>query len=261
VIKVVIDNPAMAVALNGTTLPERESIVDFNASESGWINGGNKTIIAKSGGLPVADVKEFVVTLGDVPTCTSSFSSVSVPGAGNGWNPADPDRSLSCAGGVLWKGRLTMANEPYKFAANGSWKVNWGSDGKQGGPNFPPVPAGVYDVSFNENDPANPVFSPVDVPGGISARFICDGGHTTFGTSVYALGNVPELGRWKAEKAVKLNPDGPYPRWTGMLNNLPGNTHIEWKCVKRLESGGPVIEWQPGNNNVFTSPASGSAGE
>jgi hypothetical protein len=42
---------------------------------------------------------------------------------------------------------------------------------------------------------------------------------------------------------------------------LPSNTKIEWKCVKRLESGGPVLEWERGDNNTFTSPASGSAGE
>ncbi len=71
----------------------------------------------------------------------------------------------------------------------------------------------------------------------------------------------PELGSWKPEEAVKLNPDGPYPGWKGTIRNLPPNTKIEWKCVKRLESGGPVLEWEPGDNNAFTSPASGSAGE
>jgi len=78
---------------------------------------------------------------------------------------------------------------------------------------------------------------------------------------VYVLGSIPALGAWKAEDAVRLNPDGPYPRWTGIINNLPSDAKIEWKCVKRLESGGPVLEWELGDNNTFTSPASGSAGE
>lgn len=97
--------------------------------------------------------------------------------------------------------------------------------------------------------------------GGTSARFICDHGNTRLGTSVYVLGSIAELGNWSAEKAVKLDPDGPYPQWTGLITNLPVNTRIEWKCVKRLESGGPVLEWQPGANNAFTTPVSGSAGD
>jgi alpha-glucosidase len=77
---------------------------------------------------------------------------------------------------------------------------------------------------------------------------------------VYVLGNIAELGSWNAPGAVKLDPNGPYPRWTGAVATLPSNTRIEWKCVKRLETGGAILEWQPGGNNVFVTPASGNAG-
>jgi len=255
---------ANIVTLNGARLIEHATLNDFNTADSGWINSGSNTIKAKSGVMRVDSTKEFIFTLGK-SLCNSEFGSISVPGASNGWNPADPDRTLSCEEGKVWTGRITMCNEEYKFAADGSWKVNWGADGKQDGPNFKALKqAGIYDVTFDEADPAHPVLTPANLDPticGVSANFICDNGHTTFGTSVYVLGNIPELGAWKAENVVKLNPDGPYPRWTGIIKNLPSNKKIEWKCVKRLESGGPVLEWEPGDNNAFTSPASGSAGE
>ena len=266
-IELVVGNRERAsiVTLNGESLTEHTTLSDFEAASSGWINLGMNTIKAKSGVMRVDSAKEFAFTLRETLPCASEFDSVSVPGEGNAWNPTDPDRTLYCKEGKIWTGRIMMCNEEYKFAANGSWRVNWGSDGKQDGPNFQPLKeAGIYDVTFDEDEPANSVFTPVNLDPticGVSANFICDNGCTTFGTSVYVLGSIPELGAWKAENAVKLEPNGPYPRWTGIIKNLPPNTKIEWKCVKRLESNGPVLEWEPSNNNIFTSPASGSAGE
>lgn len=85
---------------------------------------------------------------------------------------------------------------------------------------------------------------------------------TAPGQSVYAVGSVPAIGNWQAQAAVKLDPNGPYPRWTGTLGNLPASTGVEWKCIKRWETGdtGTVLQWQPGNNNVVKTPATGSAG-
>jgi hypothetical protein len=37
---------------------------------------------------------------------------------------------------------------------------------------------------------------------------------------------------------------------------------IEWKCIKRLEAGDhSVLQWEPGDNNAFTTPASGRAAD
>ena len=264
-IKLIIDNLVIDVTLNGESLTKRSTLDDFKGADSGWINAGEKTVMAKSGFMPVDSAKDFVFTLGGIPACNSEYNSISIPGAGNGWNPADPDRTFHRANcqGKVWKAQIRMCTEEYKFAANGSWAINWGSDGKQDGPNFPPLKdEGIYDIIFDENNPAKPDFRLVEsIPCPVWAKFICDNGHTTLGTSVYVLGSIPELGAWKAENAVKLNPDGPYPGWTGIIKNLPSNMKIEWKCVKCLESGGPVIEWEPGDNNIFTSPAAGSAGE
>lgn len=95
----------------------------------------------------------------------------------------------------------------------------------------------------------------------VSVSFTCANGTTTTGQSVYVIGSVPELGSWSADSAVKLDPTL-YPTWTGTISNLPPNTTIEWKCIKRQEANYPdtVDAWQPGANNSVTTPASGSGG-
>jgi alpha-glucosidase len=92
----------------------------------------------------------------------------------------------------------------------------------------------------------------------VSVSFTCTNGTTTTGQSVYVVGNVPQLGSWSPASAVKLTPTS-YPTWTGTISNLPPNTVIEWKCIKRQEANYPATadQWQPGSNSLFTSPGSG----
>ncbi|HEX4814053.1 MAG TPA: carbohydrate-binding module family 20 domain-containing protein, partial [Nonomuraea sp.] len=91
--------------------------------------------------------------------------------------------------------------------------------------------------------------------------FRCDGGDTRPGQAVYAVGSVPRLGAWSVAGAVRLAPTA-YPTWTGTIAGLPPNTRVEWKCVKRQESGYPdtADQWQPGPNTTFTSPPTGPGG-
>lgn len=95
----------------------------------------------------------------------------------------------------------------------------------------------------------------------VSATFTCSNGTTVPGQSVYVVGNVPQLGNWSPASAVKLTPSA-YPTWTGTISNLPPNTTIEWKCIKRNDSNYPdtADQWQGGSNNSFSTPGSGSAG-
>jgi alpha-glucosidase len=92
----------------------------------------------------------------------------------------------------------------------------------------------------------------------VSVNFTCTNATTTFGQSIYVVGNVPQLGNWSPASAVKLNPTS-YPTWTGTVGSLPPNTTIEWKCIKRQEANYPANadQWQPGANNTVTTPGSG----
>ncbi|MGN6091090.1 MAG: glucan 1,4-alpha-maltotetraohydrolase domain-containing protein [Luteibacter jiangsuensis] len=99
--------------------------------------------------------------------------------------------------------------------------------------------------------------TPVDV------NFRCDKGETTKGRSVYVVGGSKELGLWKLEDAVKLEP-AIYPTWKGTVSMAPAFA-TEWKCVIRDETGTPdalkaTAAWEPGDNNQVT-PAVGASAE
>ena len=93
-----------------------------------------------------------------IALCQSTHSVITIAGQGNRWNPKDPSRTLSCIGGHVWKGRVRMMEEWYKFVADGSWLVNWGYKGIPFGLNIKHDEPGIYDVIFDEGDPGNPVF-------------------------------------------------------------------------------------------------------
>ncbi len=95
----------------------------------------------------------------------------------------------------------------------------------------------------------------------VSMNFSCHNGTTTPGQSVYIVGSVPQLGSWSPASAVKMDPTA-YPTWTVTISNLPPNTTIEWKCIKRQEANYPATadQWEADPNNQFTTPGSGSGG-
>jgi alpha-glucosidase len=258
IVEVVPDGIVSAVTLNGTALTRRTSAGDFADNAVGWFDNGNGLALAKSADMSVSTERRFVFEISPHPTCESRFLSVSVPGEGNGWNAADASRALGCVSGRRWEGEVCLERERFKFAANGGWTVNWGSDGRQDGPNFGALAqSGRYRVTFDEANAANPVFARVGDCPARSARFVCENGETTLGTSVYAVGNIDSLGGWNPSQAQLLAPNGPYPTWTGAVAGLPAGQRIEWKCIKRLEgSDQRVIQWEPGDNNAvdFAQP-------
>lgn len=69
--------------------------------------------------------------------------------------------------------------------------------------------------------------------------------------------NIDALGIWTPVNAMKLEPTD-YPTWIGSVD-LPKNTTVEWKCLKR-EAQEPTkgLQWQGGTNNSFTIPSSGT---
>jgi alpha-glucosidase len=257
---------AAASTLDGVPLAKHATMADFEAADAGWhSDAASRTIWLKSGVRPFADAKTFSVTLAASP-CTSEYGSISVPGEDNGWDPADPARHLDCSVGRSWAGTIQYCGGEFKFAADGSWTRNWRADGSQDGPNFPALPElGHYFVTFDEGDAAHPDFQLIDASSslcGVTVELVCENAHTTLGTSVYVVGNIPALGGWNPELAKLLSPNGPYPTWTQRLTGLPSETDVEWKCIKRLETNDTsrVLQWEPGDNNAFRTPVGGDAG-
>ncbi len=93
--------------------------------------------------------------------------------------------------------------------------------------------------------------TPESAPGEVT--LLCHQGHTRWGQSVFAVGELPELGAWDPAGAVPLAPDA-YPTWraTISLPELPEGRAFEWKCLKK---GDGETVWQEGVNNRY--PGSG----
>jgi alpha-glucosidase len=101
-------------------------------------------------------------------------------------------------------------------------------------------------------------------PGKTSVYFACDNGVTHPGQSVFVAGSLPELGAWDPRKALKLEPNVYYqyiadghrgtPTWTRVVD-LPPNTGFEWKCLRLADDASGPVDWQPGPNNSFRTPA------
>jgi alpha-amylase len=92
------------------------------------------------------------------------------------------------------------------------------------------------------------------VPNQVAVFFTCNNGYTVTGQDVYVVGNIAALGGWDTSKAIKLSPMN-YPTWSDSIPNLPSNTAVEWKCIKKQ---GTTVVWQGGANNSFTTPLTGS---
>lgn len=83
-------------------------------------------------------------------------------------------------------------------------------------------------------------------------EIVCDNGLTSWGQSVYVVGNTPRLGAWNPAKAIKLSPLF-YPQWIGNVV-VENNTNIEWKCIKRSETNATQnLVWMSGANRTFFS--------
>ena len=140
--------------------------------EEQWGMGNDGHLVKNddySAGIEVAEDGYYQITYDlvmDVVTITkytgvvNVFTSMGMPGTYQDWNPASGP-FMSPMGTVYenhdWiKKNMTFdSDEELKFAANGEWYYNWGSEafpvgvGIEYGPNIP-VSAGTYTVIFND---------------------------------------------------------------------------------------------------------------
>jgi alpha-amylase len=77
---------------------------------------------------------------------------------------------------------------------------------------------------------------------------------TVWGQNVYVVGSIPALGSWNAGSAILLS-SASYPIWSKTIN-LPANTYVEYKYIKKDGAGNVV--WESGTNRTFTTPGSGT---
>ena len=105
------------------------------------------------------DMEMDALTITKYTGAVGVYAAMGMPGGYQDWNPSG---TLMTGMGTAYENhdwyRKNMtfdSDTELKFAADGSWAVNWGSSlfpvgvGEGGGPNIP-VPAGTYDVIFND---------------------------------------------------------------------------------------------------------------
>lgn len=94
----------------------------------------------------------------------------------------------------------------------------------------------------------------------LSVRFKVNNATTSYGSNVYIVGNVAELGNWDTAKAIgpffnNTSTIGAYPTWFYDIN-VPAGTTIQYKFIKKDASGNVV--WEGGSNHTITTPSSGT---
>ena len=213
---------------------------------------------------PISTEEPYAATIGDF---SSEYLFVGMPNSDQNWKHLS---SMDLVADNTWEGKLYFdgqGSNEFKFdvggfTANGvyvptqDWELNFGdanNDGvaDQNAGNIAVVDgAGFYRITFNDQSLEYSVSKMVTPVDGVNVNFTCNNGNTYFGQSVYAVGNIPELGDWDVASAIKLDTSN-YPTWSRSIT-VPQQSDIEWKCVKRDEQNpNQGIEWQEGDNNML----------
>ncbi len=82
-----------------------------------------------------------------------------------------------------------------------------------------------------------------------SAHFVCADAPTQPGETIVVVGSDPKLGAWDPQKGVPMVPVR-YPRWSTIVPDLPANTTVQWKCVRRSDS---AVAWGNAQQTIATN--------
>lgn len=136
---------------NGENLPDYITDEDGENHNVGISEEGYYTI--------TVDTKAQKFTITKLDGVVKTMTQIAMPGAYQDWDPTgnlmNPMRQLGEVHQWFLTGVTYAEATKLKFAANGNWDVNWGSDefplgiGTQGGPDIP-VKAGIFDIFFND---------------------------------------------------------------------------------------------------------------
>lgn len=213
------------------------------------------------------------------------YSTMNLRGTFNSW----ASTPMTCDNGT-WTGTATFggsSTDRFKFDVYGDWTTNFGDTNsdktaEQSGGDIYVTTAGTYTITFNDaslkytlsgsttssassssSSSSSSISSSSSsaassTSGTVTVNFTCNNGSTYTGQSVYVVGDNAAIGSWAPASAVKLSPTS-YPTWTGSIQ-LPANTSVQWKCLKREESNASAgVVWQSGSNNVVNTATSTTA--
>jgi glycosidase len=219
----------------------------------GGLLGGNSISVSSSGAVPA-----FTLGAGASAVWQYTKPQVSAPQIGN----VDP--MIGIAGNtVTISGRgfgSTAGNVTFgmKQAQVRTWNDSCITVA------VPSVTPGIYSIQVTTADGAKSnAYAGYEVMTGtqVPVRFKVNNATTNYGTNVYLVGSVEELGNWNAAKAVgplfnNTASIGSYPTWFYDVN-VPAGTKIDYKFIKKDSSGNVV--WESGNNHTTVTPSSGAA--
>lgn len=144
-----------------------------------------------------------------------------------------------------------------RFGTNTAQVVSWSDSLVQ--VQVPVVAAGYYDITvttssgnYTSNYDEFKVLSGAQT----AVRFIAKNATTTYGQSIYLVGNCVELGNWDTTKAIgpfynATSTIASYPDWFFDVS-VPEGYSLEFKFIKKDASGNVI--WESGSNHVYTVP-------
>lgn len=129
---------------------------------------------------------------------------------------------------------------------------------------IPNAAAGRYGVTvINSNGTQSNTYENFEILSAaqVSVRFKVNNANTKYGTNVYLVGSVYELGNWNTASAIgplfnSTSTIGTYPTWFYDIS-VPAGTRVNYKFIKK-DSAGNVV-WEGGNNHFVDTPSSGTA--
>ncbi|SHL91729.1 Glycosidase [Anaerosporobacter mobilis DSM 15930] len=250
VVTAVNRNQSSSYSISGlyTNLPQGT----YTDVMQGTLGGGNITVT--SGGA----VNTFTLGAGQSAVWQYTASSSTTPLIGN----VDP--MMGVAGNTVTITGRGFGNTQgsVSFGTNAAQVVSWTDSTIK--VIIPSVSAGKYAIKVTTSTgSASNSYSGFEVLSGkqISVRFKVNNATTNYGTNIYLVGNIFELGNWDASKAIgplfnNTSTIGVYPTWFFDVS-VPAGTAIQYKFIKKDASGNVV--WESGSNHTVTTPNTGTA--
>ncbi|WP_455715950.1 alpha-amylase family glycosyl hydrolase [Anaerosporobacter sp.] len=249
VVTAVNRNQSSSYSISGlyTNLPQGT----YSDVMKGTLGGGSITV-ASSGA-----VNTFTLGAGQSAVWQYTASSSSTPIIGN----VDP--MMGVAGNtVTITGRgFGSSQGSVTFGTTTAKVVSWTDS--QIKVYIPSVTAGEYAIKVTTSSgTSSSSYSGFEVLTGkqISVRFKVNNATTDYGSNVYIVGSVAELGNWNTSKAIgpffnNTSTIGVYPTWFYDIN-VPAGTTIEYKFIKKDASGNVI--WESGSNHKVVTPSDGT---